>query len=267
MTGSARGPVEAELAQNPYICFAELIYHLDRRFEQQGSQYDAHRRFYEARQQSTETLNEWADRVRKLGTLAVLNPQFEREAVMAQFCRGLVDRMAGRIVAMQTHAYRNLMEAVEAVRIFQEGGSEPQDSAASRRRPNIGEVEIGDLLDEDELDIMAVQSGRRPWRGGPSPRTAPRTDSKPTPTEQRPVTDVDKVLKELVAAILAGMEKLGAQISETNRRRPRSGKCYNCQDPGHFQADCPLPRAPQTSPLNGKGAESERSAEVRPEQK
>ena len=244
MTGSACGPVEAELAQNPDICFAELIYNLDRRFEQRGSQYETNRRFFEARQKSGEPLDEWADRVQRLGTLAILNPQFERDAIMAQFCRGLADRMAGRVVAMQTHSYQSLFEAVEAVRVFQDDESEANDSAAYRHKPHIGEV--ADMFDDClyEADVLAVQNERQPWRRGPYPRLESNLPS----TEQRPVMDGDQVLKDVTAAILAAVEKLAALVTKNNR--PQSSVCYNCQQPGHFQADCPLPQAPQRSHLN-----------------
>ena len=265
MTGSAKGPVEAELSQNPNISFTQLIWNLDRRFERRGSPQDTIRRFFESKQQSSESLDEWADRVSVLGTQANFSVNGEPETIQTQFCGGLLDLDAGRSIEQLVHTHKDLRQTVEAVRKYQrtKGGA----VADARRRPHIGEVgSLDDYLEED-FDICAVQQGRSPWRRGPPQRQGgqPQQENRPTASEPRAITDIEQILKDLTATIIVQMKELMAQTQQDGRRRGPRGNCFNCNQPGHFQAECPLPRKPDGNNLNGTRAEPECQTAPRPE--
>jgi len=200
--------------------YSALLKKLGDRFGEPEIPAAAQARFQQATQHHGESLEEWADRVLTLASLAYkeLPDKFCAEQAVNRFCQGMVDKEAGHHVCMQEP--HTVQQAIQLVRKYQQVHSAMYGKSKADRYKKSND------LDDDTYTVSQVAEKRG--------------------IAQDP--EFKKALKDLE-------ERLQRSIIENRVKQDYKIKCFFCGKRGHIKRQCPKREVQSSYKGSGRKAE------------
>ena len=252
LTGKAREFFANQLDHNRNLDYCLLVRSMERRFGRQELPQTALIRFQQAKQDQSEPLCEWAERVKTLAMVAYRNtpPNEVEEYMVIKFCQGCCDRDAGQTVI--NHRPHTLEEAVDRVRWFKHNNSAIFDTQS---RPRVRFMTPNLEPEGDQVSVQAMSTTHQSRRSQGS--TLGSSDDQHSMVQElnKRVASLDATVSELAKTLKDLVTARPFQRSGSPQRT--TGGCFRCGSNDHFVKDCPMrsrsPTRPNYSPVQGNG--------------
>ncbi|RUS83879.1 hypothetical protein EGW08_008360 [Elysia chlorotica] len=262
LAGAALKLVVDRNREGRILGFREICDILRRRFDSEDERTEAAwLKLDNAFQDRTESLHQWADRLRDIGFRIARGERGAYGAVeprlVLKFCLAGVDREAGR-KAIESGPPRDLLTAVERVQWLQHVDSASRSRSGyennmfdySRGMGNYGED--SDYRHRRDLDSPDHRS-RAIWSGDGRVPSANFRESRSrdySPAVRavgRDREDALETLTKTVSSLVQEVKNLGVRVHameraspSPRRRSPSPGNaCFGCGATDHFRSDCP----------------------------
>ena len=224
-----------------------MVSKLERRFDKKDLVETLQTKFYHERQKVDEPLEEWAERVQRLGieAFAELPESYMNRQIVLRFCQGCNDKETAQYASdknpvdieealqvVKAHIQNNkaIYGGRKVVRRIEPDMSEEDDYGSVRRITPSMEEEIGDHL------TYAVRA-MSPRRNFHHPQKHSNIEHRLKSMEDNFSRQIEKMYKLLETKLMIDSSKRDNKLSTP----PQSPKrvCYICQKPGHLSYDCP----------------------------
>ncbi|MEX1349620.1 MAG: hypothetical protein AB1Z31_18025, partial [Desulfobacterales bacterium] len=210
--------------------------------------------FEHAVQSKNETLQQWADRIQRLGYQAfkALPSEYETLKVVDKFCSGLYHKEMMYDISL--HRPKTLPEALQLAMfsetIFKNMLSEDKPSVSKVRYVSSEFEPSFDEFDGESDDEFSVrQVSKQPSRF----RNQPHHPQKPQENNDATLLEILKLLQQLNfdpstsqmsdCSSTAAVAPWSSRNMETQTEENLQYKCFECQSPSHFRSECPSLKA------------------------
>jgi hypothetical protein len=272
LLGSA-GQLFAALNESHHgVSFDDLLIKLDQTYGNMQTESMCQREFESTFQKKEETLQQWADRVQRLGCYAfksLCNPVFEQSKIVDRFCAGLLNARLGYEITIQRP--RTLPEALQLA--FMADNAYKTICRRDRNRPSFPQARYAashdyedetsyDYYDdengEDEFDgdveygVRAVNKTPQNYRrGGGRNGNNPRNGNGNYRRNNDSQNSIEReLLLQIVESINKGLnlsprpaasaaKSQTQKLSDTPQNSDGQPRCFRCGDLQHFIKDCP----------------------------
>ena len=250
LSGSA-GQLFAALDENrDELSFQELLDKLDQTYGNLQTELMSEKEFETAMQNKDESLQQWADRVQRLGCRAFksLPPAYEQSKVVHKFCQGLNNSRLGYELIMREP--KTLPDVLRLALISESTfrsvvrKDKPYYSKVRFAAPEMENAhQMYDDSDDEsdggaaEYDIRAVNK---------SPRQFNRSANFPRNRERALLLEIVNVIQRGLNISNPKPNSDGSKQFNSSRStqtgeqglQTTTRQCFKCGDPSHFQKDC-----------------------------